>query len=94
MLTSDIDQLWPCSVAIVNLNSVPVSFLGGGGTRGPYPKSDVASYYDIQDALSKVWSDCVYGIERQVGWAATGKLITLGEGLCNIRKTDSWLCRK
>lgn len=37
----------------------------------------MATYYDVQDALSEVWSDCVYGIERQVGWAATGKPIHL-----------------
>ncbi|KAF6219708.1 hypothetical protein HO133_003533 [Letharia lupina] len=68
---------WPCTIAIVNLNTVPAAFLNGGGTRGPYPRSDVATYYDVQDALSEVWSDCVYGIERQVGWAATGKPIHL-----------------
>ncbi|KAF6224649.1 hypothetical protein HO173_012992 [Letharia columbiana] len=67
-------SFWPCTIAIVNLNTVPASFLNGGGTRGPYPRSDVVTYYDVQDALSEVWSDCVYGIERKVGWAATGEL--------------------
>ncbi|CAF9924094.1 hypothetical protein IMSHALPRED_006098 [Imshaugia aleurites] len=73
------ENIWPCTIAIVNLGTIPAPFLDDGGTKGPYPDSDTATYYDIQDALSKVWSDCVYGVERQVGWAATGESIHLRE---------------
>ncbi|CAD6570025.1 MAG: hypothetical protein ASARMPREDX12_003282 [Alectoria sarmentosa] len=35
--------------------------------------TDVATFYDVRDALSKIWRQCLYGPpERQVGYAVTG----------------------
>lgn len=51
---------------------MPAECLDGGGRRPPYSRSDVASYSDIQESLAEVWSDCVYGAERPIGWTAFG----------------------
>ena len=38
--------------------------------------TDVATFYDVRNALSEIWRQCLYGPrERQVGYAVTGTLI-------------------
>jgi len=58
---------------------VPAEILRESGSKPSYyyPSSDVAGYSDIQNSLAEVWGGCVYGVERQIGWAVSGNTFAL-----------------
>ncbi len=45
--------------------------------QGPFPASDAATYYDVRDALSSVWGNCLYGRNPSVGFAVLGTSCSL-----------------
>ena len=56
-----------------------------------YRITDVATFYDIRNALSEIWMHCLYGpSERQVGYAVTGT--SPGAHNSDLRASDyCWL---
>ena len=48
---------------------VPQRYVHPARFRG----TDVATFYDVRNALSHIWRECLYGPpEREVGYAVTG----------------------
>lgn len=61
-----------CTITVVNMNVVPQRYVRPARFRG----TDVATFYDVRNALAEIWRICLYGPpERQVGYAVTGMLI-------------------
>lgn len=58
-----------CTITIVNMDVVPQRYV----RPARFLITDVATFYDVRDALSEIWRQCLYGPpERQVGYAVTG----------------------
>lgn len=61
-----------CTITVVNMDVVPQRYVRPARFR----VTDVATFYDVRNALSEIWRECLYGPpERQVGYAVTGMLI-------------------
>lgn len=64
-----------CTITVVNMDVVPQRYV----RPARYRVTDVATFYDVRNALSEIWRKCLYGPpERQVGYAVTGLGNSLG----------------
>lgn len=64
-----------CTITVVDMDIVPQRYV----RPARYRITDVATFYDIRNALSEIWMHCLYGPpERQVGYAVTGLGNSLG----------------
>lgn len=67
-----VGTIFACTITVVDMDVVPQRYI----IPARFRVTDVATFYDVRNALSAIWRQCLYGPpERQVGYAVTGMFI-------------------
>lgn len=78
-----------CTITVVTMDVVPRRYV----RPAPYRSRDVATFYDVRDALAEIWRFCLYGFpERKVGYAVTGMLCLPKHLMSCIGAADDRCC--